>query len=49
MKFKTFVLFTLTVAIGLLAGCEKSDDEVTAPPATSKAVYVLNGLGKTLR
>jgi hypothetical protein len=49
MKLKSFLLSTLVIAILLVVGCEKSDDGVTpAPPATSKAVYILNGLGKTL-
>ncbi len=49
LKLKSFVLSTLVIAILLVVGCEKKDDGVTpAPPATSKAVYILNGLGKTL-
>jgi len=49
MKLTSVVLSTLVIAILLLVGCEKSDNGVTpAPPATSKAVYILNGLGKTL-
>jgi YVTN family beta-propeller protein len=49
MNLTRCFIFTLIVAILCLAGCENQDDGLTpAPPATSKAVYILNGLGQTL-
>lgn len=49
MTIRSFTLFMLVAVILLVVGCEKKDDGVTpTPPATSSAVYVLNGLGKTV-
>jgi YVTN family beta-propeller protein len=49
MKIRILVLALCCAVLGLVVGCEKSDNGTTpAPPATSSALYVLNGLGKTL-
>ena len=36
------------IMLGLFIGCEKDESNPVIPPATSKALYVMNGLGATV-
>jgi YVTN family beta-propeller protein len=48
MKNKLFLLAIAGALLGVLVSCEKSESPTETPAPTSKAVYILNGLGSTI-
>ena len=48
MKNKLVLVAVVAILLGLLVSCEKSESPTETPAATSKAVYILNGLGSTI-
>ena len=49
-RFPLWIVGAMCVAMLLVpfVGCEKNDNSVTPPPATSQAIYVLNSLGASI-